>query len=371
MTDSEKKPEGPRVGYLQMQADLTQAQQALAEKDGEVERLRLLCLSLRDALNDYHRTKLQSALDEVNRLAGMCNSPKLMELPYVKTVLADMRKSDTERIAHQRLLAGYDKEEIATLLTERDDAVRERDGLQVAFDAAIQEIHIGRHGASGMCCQLRLREKRRAENAEAERDKLASKRRRVCDLCGCVVTGLPGHPCIKCGATEGRPLILAYFDLRTERDKLKEVVDYLPVDAEGNTIIPTRQTLWKSHYGKIYRTSDIYYNHLMRRWAVTLKNKTRQRTCPTSAWADECYKSHAAARQAAAAPGEEESDGLEAFDGPTRRAAAEGMFNSEQLDDMRYLSSLPREDKCACGWYRKGECPHCKPAAAAKAGGGE
>lgn len=57
------------------------------------------------------------------------------------------------------------------------------------------------------------------------------------------------------------------------------------------------------------------------------------------------------------------SDGLEAFDGHTRRAAAEGMFNSEQLGDMRFLSRLPAEKKCSCGWYEKGKCPHCKPPA--------
>lgn len=54
------------------------------------------------------------------------------------------------------------------------------------------------------------------------------------------------------------------------------------------------------------------------------------------------------------------TDGLESFDGPTRRAATEGMFNSEQLGWMQYLSSLPPEEKCHCGWFRKGECPHHK-----------
>lgn len=78
------------------------------------------------------------------------------------------------------------------------------------------------------------------------------------------------------------------------------IIVKLPVDAEGNVIIPTRQKLWKDHYGHIVRTSDIFYNHVMRRWAVTLENRTGDRTAPTNAWADECYRSHDAAAEAAA-----------------------------------------------------------------------
>ena len=55
-------------------------------------------------------------------------------------------------------------------------------------------------------------------------------------------------------------------------------------------------------------------------------------------------------------------DGLSSFDGPTRRAAAAGMFNSEQVSWMKYLSTLPPEKKCKCGWDLKGKChnPQCK-----------
>jgi hypothetical protein len=31
-------------------------------------------------------------------------------------------------------------------------------------------------------------------------------------------------------------------------------------------------------------------------------------------------------------------------------------FNSDQQDYMRYLCSLPRDARCLCGWYKKGEC---------------
>lgn len=31
-------------------------------------------------------------------------------------------------------------------------------------------------------------------------------------------------------------------------------------------------------------------------------------------------------------------------------------FNQEQQDYMRYLASIPREQRCACGWARRGEC---------------
>ena len=36
-------------------------------------------------------------------------------------------------------------------------------------------------------------------------------------------------------------------------------------------------------------------------------------------------------------------------------------FNAEQQDWLRYLASLPREKKCACGWHPRGECPRCPP----------
>lgn len=38
------------------------------------------------------------------------------------------------------------------------------------------------------------------------------------------------------------------------------------------------------------------------------------------------------------------------------------MFNDYQRDWMECLSRMPREDKCRCGWDRKGECYNCNHA---------
>lgn len=35
---------------------------------------------------------------------------------------------------------------------------------------------------------------------------------------------------------------------------------------------------------------------------------------------------------------------------------AESYFNKEQQDHMRYLDSIPREQRCASGWHLIGEC---------------
>lgn len=36
-------------------------------------------------------------------------------------------------------------------------------------------------------------------------------------------------------------------------------------------------------------------------------------------------------------------------------------FNGEQQAYMRELAAMPEAAKCACGWYRRGECPNCTP----------
>lgn len=36
-------------------------------------------------------------------------------------------------------------------------------------------------------------------------------------------------------------------------------------------------------------------------------------------------------------------------------------LNRDQEDYVRYLASLPPEQKCECRWYRRGECPNCTP----------
>ena len=34
-------------------------------------------------------------------------------------------------------------------------------------------------------------------------------------------------------------------------------------------------------------------------------------------------------------------------------------FNEEQQAYMRSLSKIPLEQRCYCGWFALGECPHC------------
>jgi hypothetical protein len=45
----------------------------------------------------------------------------------------------------------------------------------------------------------------------------------------------------------------------------------------------------------------------------------------------------------------------------------ERYFNREQEEHMKELAKIPREERCKCGWYRLGQCPHteCKTAFAA------
>jgi len=35
------------------------------------------------------------------------------------------------------------------------------------------------------------------------------------------------------------------------------------------------------------------------------------------------------------------------------------MFNKYQREYMEYISAVPREQRCRCGWYLKNKCPHC------------
>lgn len=34
-------------------------------------------------------------------------------------------------------------------------------------------------------------------------------------------------------------------------------------------------------------------------------------------------------------------------------------FNQEQQEHMNYLSSIPPEKRCWCGWYELGKCLNC------------
>ena len=40
---------------------------------------------------------------------------------------------------------------------------------------------------------------------------------------------------------------------------------------------------------------------------------------------------------------------------------SESMFNADQRAYMASLAAIPSEQRCECGWYRLGECPHCPP----------
>ncbi len=35
-------------------------------------------------------------------------------------------------------------------------------------------------------------------------------------------------------------------------------------------------------------------------------------------------------------------------------------FNDDQVGYMRDMAAKPKEEKCACGWYVKEECPESK-----------
>lgn len=35
-------------------------------------------------------------------------------------------------------------------------------------------------------------------------------------------------------------------------------------------------------------------------------------------------------------------------------------LNPEQQDHVRELAKVLADKKCYCGWYRFGDCPHCK-----------
>jgi len=37
------------------------------------------------------------------------------------------------------------------------------------------------------------------------------------------------------------------------------------------------------------------------------------------------------------------------------------LFNEEQNDHLDELDRIPPAERCWCGWYCAGECPHCPP----------
>lgn len=104
--------------------DLSVAIGEKATLNAEIERLRMLVLSVRDALNEYHRTKTENALDELTRLAAMCNRGELLDVPYVRSVIeaetAQLRRQlkDAAEVRDQRWQMAKDAKSAIDQLTE-------------------------------------------------------------------------------------------------------------------------------------------------------------------------------------------------------------------------------------------------------------
>lgn len=62
---------------------------------------------------------------------------------------------------------------LAVAQEERNAALQRAEKLQADIDSMVYVSSERHHGASGMCCQLRERERQRAERAEGERDAYA------------------------------------------------------------------------------------------------------------------------------------------------------------------------------------------------------
>jgi hypothetical protein len=106
--------------------------------EAEIERLRMLVLSARDAMNEYHLTKTSKALDELTRIAGMCNRSELLDVPYVRSVIeaetADLRRRliDAEQVRDQRWkMVKESKAEIERLQAIVDRLPKTADGAPI------------------------------------------------------------------------------------------------------------------------------------------------------------------------------------------------------------------------------------------------
>jgi len=78
-----------------------------AERDAakfEVERLRVICLDVRDAASDYNRTRLQKDSDRLDELVSLCNKPELLKIPRIQEAVADeVERIKSEELAKLRL----------------------------------------------------------------------------------------------------------------------------------------------------------------------------------------------------------------------------------------------------------------------------
>ena len=93
----------------------------------------MLVLSVRDAINEYHRKKTDNSLDEVTRLAAMCNRSELLDVPYVRSVVA----SETERLRRQLMDANAEIERLRAL---NEDKHRHLEAYRRAATADAEEI---------------------------------------------------------------------------------------------------------------------------------------------------------------------------------------------------------------------------------------
>jgi len=83
----DQKPSGPSVEYVPEEN---------AQK--QVERMKMICLSLRDAAIRYHNVKTQENLEELERYTNLCNDKTMIEnIPYVSEVVTSYRK-DHEKV---------------------------------------------------------------------------------------------------------------------------------------------------------------------------------------------------------------------------------------------------------------------------------
>lgn len=75
------------------------------EAHKQTERMKMICLSLRDAAIKYHNSKIQTNLEELERCTDLCNDKTMIEdIPYVSEVVTSHRKS------HEKVVTIMEKE---------------------------------------------------------------------------------------------------------------------------------------------------------------------------------------------------------------------------------------------------------------------